>query len=73
MVATRAQQQIYCTNIRVEIFHQQHEGGQFKVDPEVKLAFSGVGFKWKTLNNDPATGRRSQVMQLTLSKESGAF
>jgi len=30
----------------------------------VKAAYQTVGFKWKTLSNDPTTGRRAQIMQL---------
>jgi hypothetical protein len=35
-----------------------------QADPDVKNAFTKVGFKWKTLSNDPVTGKRAQVMQL---------
>ena len=49
---------MYCTNIRVEIFNLKDEStGQSKVCAEVKGAFSKSGFKWKTLHNDPQTGK----------------
>lgn len=30
----------------------------------MKAAFTKAGFKWKTLTNDPITGKRAQIMQL---------
>lgn len=30
----------------------------------MKAAFTKAGFKWKTLTNDPVTGKRAQIMQL---------
>ena len=55
---------IYCQHIRIELFHITGEDGKMNADPDVKNAFSKIGFKWKTLSNDPATGKRAQVMQL---------
>lgn len=51
---------VYCTNIRLELFHIKDEAsGKIQADPDIKNAFSKVGFKWKTLSNDPNTGKRS--------------
>ena len=51
---------VQCSNIRVELFHvKDEETGAIKVIPEVKNAFSKNGFKWKTLSNDPVTGKRA--------------
>ena len=55
---------ITCDHIRVEINHFKDNSGNLKVDNSVKSAFTTLGFRWKTLNNDPLTGKRSQVMQL---------
>ena len=53
-----------CSNVRVEIYHLKDETtGKVQADPDVKTAFTKSGFKWKTLSNDPATGKRAQVMQ----------
>jgi len=35
-----------------------------QADVDVKNALSKCGFKWKTLSNDPVTGKRAQIMQL---------
>lgn len=54
---------VYCSNIRVEIFHiKDQQTGQMKVDPDIKTAYTNCGFKWKTLTNDPHTGKRAQIM-----------
>lgn len=51
---------VFCSNIRVEIIHLKDPAtNQFKVDLEVKNAFQTNGFKWKTLSNDPVTGKRA--------------
>jgi hypothetical protein len=51
---------VYCQNIRVEIYHiKDEETQQMKVDLDVKNAFAKCGFKWKTLSNDPITGKRA--------------
>ncbi len=55
---------VYCQHIRLELFHQQDAAGKFQADPDVKNAFTKLGFKWKTLSNDPSTGKRAQIMQL---------
>jgi hypothetical protein len=52
-----------CSNVRVEIYHLKDESsGKIQADPDVKNAFTKSGFKWKTLSNDPSTGKRAQVM-----------
>ena len=49
---------VQCSNVRVEIYNLKDEAtGQSKVCPEVKAAFTKNGFKWKTLSNDPHTGK----------------
>ena len=58
-------QEIPCDNIRVELYHfKDDETGKINVDNDVKLAYAGKGFRWKTLTNDPATGKRAQIMEL---------
>ena len=64
---------VYCTHIRVELFHISDDTGKMQADPDVKNAFSKVGFKWKTLSNDPATGKRAQIMQLNRFPTSPAY
>lgn len=39
-----------------------------KVDLNVKNAYAEKAFRWKTLTNDPATGKRAQIMQLNNSR-----
>ena len=60
---------IPCEHVRVEVFHFVNEQGQMKVDPFVKECYAKMGFRWKMLTNDKATGRRAQVMQLMKPKE----
>ncbi len=55
---------IVCDHIRVEINHFKETSGTFKVDSHVKGVYTAKGFRWKTLNNDPSTGKRAQIMQL---------
>lgn len=51
---------MYCTNVRVEIYHMKDEAsGKVQADPDVKNAYAKQGFKWKTLSNDPHTGKRA--------------
>jgi len=54
-----------CENIRIEIYHIKDEvTGQIKADPHVKAVYAAKRFRWKTLTNDPSTGKRAQIMQL---------
>ena len=56
---------VHCMHIRIELYHQLDEPtGKLQADPDVKNALTKVGFKWKTLSNDPVTGKRAQIMQL---------
>lgn len=64
---------LYCQHIRLELFHQQDEAGKFQADPDVKNAISKIGFKWKTLSNDPNTGKRAQIMQLNRPSNAPEF
>lgn len=65
---------LFCSNIRIEIYHLKDETtGQFKVEVDVKNAFAACGFKWKTLSNDPITGKRAQIMQVNKPTTVGAF
>lgn len=43
------------------------------MEPDVKNAFAASGFKWKTLSNDPLTGKRAQIMQANKPANVGAF
>lgn len=55
---------MYCTHVRAEIYHLKDEAtGKLQADLHVKNAFTKSGFKWKTLSNDPASGKRAQIMQ----------
>jgi hypothetical protein len=51
--------EILCDDIRVEIYHFKDESGTQKVDPNVKAAYTELGFRWKTLTNNPTTGKRA--------------
>jgi len=53
-----------CDHIRVELNHFKDDSGSMKVDTNIKNAYTKNGFRWKTLNNDPVTGKRAQIMQL---------
>lgn len=64
---------VYCQHIRVELYHLKEEDGKMQADPDVKNAFAKCGFKWKTLTNDPHTGKRAQVMQLNRFATTPAF
>ena len=33
-------------------------------DDQIKKALAEMKYKWKSLQNDPATGKRSQIMEL---------
>jgi hypothetical protein len=57
----------------VELYHLKEEDGKMQADPDVKNAFTKCGFKWKTLTNDPNTGKRAQVMQLNRFPTTPAF
>jgi hypothetical protein len=49
-----------CSNVRIEIYHMKDEAtGKFQADPDVKNPFTKCGFKWKTLSNDPVSGKRA--------------
>lgn len=55
--------------IRLDLHHFQDASkpdSAKQADPEVKaiVAMNRKGFKWKTLINDAATGRRYQTMQM---------
>ena len=64
---------VYITHIRVELYHISDETGKMQADPDVKNAFTKVGFKWKTLSNDPSTGKRAQIMQLNRFPNTPAY
>ena len=54
-------------HIRVDLLHVKDETtDKLAADVEIKtaLAMNRKGFKWKTLINDPDTGKRFQIMQL---------
>jgi len=52
--------EIACDHVRVEIIHIKDEAtGKLAADPGVKTAYAQKGFKWKTLSNDPTTGKRA--------------
>ena len=53
-----------CEHLRVEILHIKDSEGKLAADAAVKACYSALGFRWKTLTNDPATGIRAQIMQL---------
>jgi hypothetical protein len=48
-----------CEHIRVEINHYKDSEGNLKVDNFVKTVYTNKGFRWKTLINDPVTGKRA--------------
>lgn len=52
-----------CDHVRVEINHiKDAESGKMAAEPAFKAAYAKFGFRWKTLTNDPETGRRAQIM-----------
>ena len=54
-----------CNDIRVSLFHiRDEQTGTMKADPHMKSVYTTKKFKWKTLSNDPSTGKRAQIMQL---------
>jgi len=48
-----------CEHIRVEINHYKDSEGNLKVENFVKTVYTNKGFRWKTLINDPVTGKRA--------------
>lgn len=55
--------EVPCDHIRVEIYHVLDLiTGQTKVNPLLKEVYTEKRFRWKTLTNDPVTGKRAQVM-----------
>lgn len=54
-------QEILCNDIRIELFHFKGDGEEAKlaVDPDFKAAVAKHAFRWKTLQNDPVTGKRA--------------
>ncbi len=57
---------ITCSVIRVELTHIKEEGtSKVKMDPHIKSVFANCGFRWKALSNDPVTGKRTQLMQIS--------
>lgn len=53
-----------CDNVRVEVYHIKDEATNLtKADPYVKTVYTTKKFRWKTLSNDPVTGKRAQIMQ----------
>jgi hypothetical protein len=61
--------------IRIDLYHfldkDDPNAKVQKADAEVKEALiqNKKGYKWKTLLNDPATGRRHQVMEMPRPKD----
>jgi hypothetical protein len=44
----------------MEIYHiKDVETGKQAADPEFKAAVAKFGFRWKTLSNDPVSGKRA--------------
>jgi hypothetical protein len=48
--------EVLCDDIRAEIIHIQNEDGTKKADADIKQTFKELGFRWKTLTNNPSTG-----------------
>jgi hypothetical protein len=60
--------------IRLDIYHFRDKNApqsSMRADPDIKaaIAMEKKGFKWKTLINDPETGKRYQIMQLNKPKD----
>ena len=65
-------QQMYAETIRIDLYHfKDEESGTLKANQEIKdsLGMQKKGFKWKTMLNDPATGKRYQIMQMNKPKD----
>lgn len=52
---------------------KEDASGKIQADIDVKDALSKNGFKWKTLSNDPVTGKRAQIMQINRPATAPAF
>ena len=52
--------QLNAATIRVDLYHFTDADGKLQANPDIKEALSmkRQGFKWKTLINDPETGKR---------------
>lgn len=56
---------IYCDHIRLELFHlTNEETKKMAADPAITAALKAEKFRWKSLINDPKTGKRAQIMDL---------
>jgi len=51
--------EILCNDIRVELYHFKDAEGNLKADLTLKAAYAKMTFRWKTLANDPVTGKRA--------------
>jgi len=65
-IAKYCWEEMMCNDIRMEIHHiKDAETGKLAADPDFKAPVAKCGFRWKTLSNDPVTGKRAQIMQAT--------
>ena len=71
-------EQLGADTIRIDLYHFLDEADPNakvqKADSDVKEALiqQKKGYKWKTLINDPSTGKRHQVMEMPRPKEMAA-
>jgi hypothetical protein len=64
---------IQCEHIRLEQYHVANpETEKLAADESLKAALKEAKFRWQNLQNDPKTGKRSQLMQLVKPKEDAA-
>lgn len=63
--------EMYAETIRIDLYHFKDESGALKANQDIKvsLGMEKKGFKWKTMLNDPATGKRYQIMQMNKPKD----
>ena len=64
--------QMYAETIRIDLYHfKDEESGKLQANQDIKvsLGMEKKGFKWKTMLNDPATGKRYQIMQMNKPKD----
>lgn len=63
---------LHADTIRVDLYHySEEEGSTLKASTFIKEALSmqKKGFKWKSIMNDPDSGKRFQIMQMMRPKD----
>jgi len=53
----------HCLAIRLNLYHLKDESGNLKADKDIKALLKAKKFKWKTVQNDVATGHRCEILE----------